>query len=162
MPCRSLVWNYFTRVNPELASCNTCKREIKTKGGNTTAMSSHLKSIHFFEHQQLQERKEETFSSEHSYSDEYSEFSNEDSMGNCGPSDNGQESRELLVVKSSASLRSEMAEVSSLLSLAMPMANVNFLVDEGEGKDDAVAVEVRPRDRLFRVSLNNHLFELFK
>ena len=158
MPYRSLVWNYFTRVNPELASCNTCKREIRTKGGNTTAMSSHLKSIHFFEYQQLQERKEETFSSEHSYSDEYSEFSNEDSMGNCGPSDNGQESPELLVVKSSASLRSEMAEVSSLLSLAMPMANVSFLVDEGEGKDDAVAVEVRPRDRLFRVSLNNYFF----
>ena len=152
MTRRSLLWHYFTRVNPELASCNICKREIKTKDGNTTAMSGHLRSIHFFEYQQLQERKEETSSSEQSYSDEYSKFSNEDSMGNCGPSDNGQE---LLVVKSSASLRSEMAEVSSLLSLAMSMANVNFLVNEGEGKDDAVAIEVRPRDRLFRVSVNS-------
>ena len=44
---------------------------------------------------------------------------------------------------------SEMAEVSSLLSLAMPMANVNFLVDEG-GKDDPVAIEARPRERLFK------------
>ena len=45
-----------------------------------------------------------------------------------------------------------MAEVSSLLSLAMPMANVGFLVDEGGGRDSqAVAIEVRPRERLFKV-----------
>ena len=83
-------------------------------------------------------------------------------MGNSESFESRIESQQHKVVETSASLRSELAEVSSLLSLAMPMANVNFLVDEGEGKDDAVAVEVRPRDRLFRVSLNNHLFELFK
>ena len=43
-------------------------------------------------------------------------------------------------------------KVSSLLSLAMPMANVGFLVDEGGGRDSqAVAIEVRPRERLFKV-----------
>ena len=39
----------------------------------------------------------------------------------------------------------ELAEVSSLLSLAMPAANVNFL----SRGDEAVAIEVRPRERLF-------------
>ena len=44
-----------------------------------------------------------------------------------------------------------LSSASSSLT-AMPMANVNFLVDEGEGKDDVVAIEVRPRERLFKVS----------
>ena len=74
-------------------------------------------------------------------------------MGNGGSVESRIESQQHTVIETSTSLRSEMAEVSSLLSLAMPMANINFLVDEGQGKDDAVAIEVRPRERLFRVSL---------
>ena len=84
--------------------------------------------------------------------DEYS-IPNESSMGNKGSFETRIESQKHMVIETSASLRSEMAEVSSLLSLAMPMANVNFLVEEGKGKDHTVAIEVRPRERLFRVSL---------
>ena len=73
-------------------------------------------------------------------------------MGNRGSFESSIESQKHTVIETSASLRSEMGEVSSLLSLAMPMANVNFLVDEGKGKDDTVAIEVRPRERLFKVS----------
>ena len=92
-----------------------------------------------------------TSTKEHS-GDEYS-IPTEDLMGSRGSFESRIESPKHTVIETSASLRSEMAEVSSLLSLAMPMANVNFLVDEGQGKDDAVAIEVRPRERLFRVSL---------
>ena len=43
-----------------------------------------------------------------------------------------------------------LAEVSSLLSIAMSGANVGLLHgEEGEGQDDAVAIEVRPRARGF-------------
>ena len=44
---------------------------------------------------------------------------------------------------------SELAEASSLLSLAMPAANVNFLSREDGDVEAAVAIEVRPRRRLF-------------
>ena len=43
----------------------------------------------------------------------------------------------------------EMAEVSSLLSLSLPNTNVGFLVD-ADKEAEAVAVEVRPRQRPFR------------
>ena len=46
---------------------------------------------------------------------------------------------------------SELAEASSLLSLAMPAANVNFLSSEDGDVEAAVAIEVRPRRRLFTV-----------
>ena len=94
--------------------------------------------------------------------DEYSKVSNMDSIGSDESLENWNESQQHTVIKTSASLRSEMAEVSSLLSLAMPMANVNFLVDEGQGKDDAVAIEVRPRERLFRVSVICQDWEAFQ
>lgn len=42
-----------------------------------------------------------------------------------------------------------MAEVSSLLSLSLPTANVSFLVDSDK-ENEAVAIEVRPRQRPFR------------
>ena len=42
-----------------------------------------------------------------------------------------------------------MAEVSSLLSLSLPNTNVGFLVD-ADKEAEAVAVEVRPRQRPFR------------
>ena len=42
-----------------------------------------------------------------------------------------------------------MAEVSSLLSLSLPNTNVGFLVD-ADKDTEAIAVEVRPRQRPFR------------
>lgn len=50
-----------------------------------------------------------------------------------------------------------MAEVSSLLSLSLPNTNVGFLVDS-EKDNEAVAVEVRPRQRPFRSVKINHFF----
>ena len=45
----------------------------------------------------------------------------------------------------------ELAEVSSLLSLAMPAANVDSLSSkaDGEAAAAAAAIEVRPRERTF-------------
>ena len=151
MPHRSILWDYFTRVHKDLAFCNTCDREISVKGSNTSNLASHLRHNHFSDYQQMQERKQDN--KDPSTNDEYSKFSNDDSSDNGEPTENGKYSQDPLVMVPPTSSRSEMAEVSSLLSLAMPMANVNFLVDEGGGPDEAVAIEVRPRERLFRVRL---------
>ena len=161
MSLRSILWDYFTRVHKELAYCKTCSREIPMKYSSTTNLASHLKHNHFLDYQQMQERKfsseHSKFSNEHSnYSDDYLKYSNNDSSAKDEPTENGKVSQDPLVMVPTTSSRSEMAEVSSLLSLAMPMANVNFLVDEGGGKDEAVAIEVRPRERLFKVSLKIH------
>ena len=44
----------------------------------------------------------------------------------------------------------ELAEVSSLLSLAMPAANVDSLSSKADGEAAAAAaIEVRPRERTF-------------
>ena len=51
----------------------------------------------------------------------------------------------------------EMAEVSSLLSLSLPNTNVGFLVD-ADKEAEAVAVEVRPRQRPFRSAREFHTF----
>ena len=163
MPLRSILWNYFTRVNKELACCNTCDREITTKGSNTSNIASHLRHHHFSDYQQMQKRKQEEYSNEHSkytnecsnskhYNDDSKKTDN-DASATDEPTENGKEFKDPLVMVLPSSSRSEMAEVSSLLSLAMPMANINFLVDQGGEKDEALAIEVRPRERLFRVSL---------
>ena len=96
---------------------------------------------------------QEKYSSEHdqdcSTNDEHYKLSDDGPSGNGESSDNGKYSQDPLVMAMLTSSRSEMVEVSSLLSLAMPMANVNLLVNEGGGKDEAVAIEVRPRERQF-------------
>ena len=50
-----------------------------------------------------------------------------------------------------------MAEVSSLLSLSLPNTNVGFLVD-ADKDTEAIAVEVRPRQRPFRSARKLHTF----
>ena len=92
----------------------------------------------------------EEFSTE--YSIGYEENSNCDD-NHVSATENCKESKDPPMMVPSSNSRSEMAEVSSLLSLAMPTANVNLLVDEGGGKDEAVAIEVRPKERMFSVSL---------
>ena len=154
MPLRSLVWNYFTRLNSETSFCKTCDREIPTKGSSTSGLATHLKHNHFSDYQQM---KGECSSENAPYSNanECSKFSNEDSTGNDELFEKGTDSKDPLVAIPPDSSKSGMTEVASLLSLAMPMANINFLVDEGGGKDEAVAIEVRPKERLFRVSLHS-------
>ena len=141
---RSDIWKYFLLDNKhkDKVKCKKCSKVLYNYKSATTNMWKHLERSHHI-----------NFSSKKYSGDEHSKFSNVDSIGSGESLENLNESQQHMVIKTSASLRSEMAEVSSLLSLAMPMANVNFLVDEGKGKDDAVAIEVRPRERLFRVSL---------
>ena len=138
---RSDIWKYFLLDNKhkDKVKCKKCSTVLYNYKSSTTDMWRHLQRSHHMS------------SSKKQSGDEYS-IPNEDSMGNRGSFESSIESQKHTVIETSASLRSEMAEVSSLLSLAMPMANVNFLVDEGQGKDDAVAIEVRPRERLFKVS----------
>ena len=43
----SFVWQYFLHSKEqELAKCKMCQKDIKCKGGTTSAMRSHLKSMH--------------------------------------------------------------------------------------------------------------------
>ena len=140
---RSDIWKYFLLDNKhkDKVKCKKCSTVLYNYKSATTNMWRHLERSH---HMKISSKK-------HS-GDEYSKVSDVDSISSDESLENWNESQQHTVIKTSASLRSEMAEVSSLLSLAMPMANVNFLVDEGEGKDDVVAIEVRPRERLFKVS----------
>ena len=141
---RSDIWKYYLLDNKhkDKVKCKKCSTVLYNYKSATTSMWRHLERSHHV-----------NFSSIKHSEDEHAKFSNEDSMGTGESFEGRTESQQHKVIETSASLRSEMAEVSSLLSLAMPMANVNFLVDEGKGKDDTVAIEVRPRERLFRVSL---------
>ena len=145
MALRSVLWDYFSRINKELASCNACDREIPTKYSNTTALANHLKHNHFTEWQEMQEKKLEDYCA----SDQQQLCASSAPPAPPTGSDSLRQDSQQDPPVMAPSFGSEMAEVSSLLSLAMPMANVNFLVDEG-GKDDPVAIEVRPRERLFK------------
>ena len=42
----SKVWLHFTKKDDNRATCNTCKVDISSKGGNTTNMQKHLRSQH--------------------------------------------------------------------------------------------------------------------
>ena len=44
---RSLVWKYFRKTLPALASCNLCGKEICTVGNNTSGMIKHLTALHY-------------------------------------------------------------------------------------------------------------------
>lgn len=39
----SLLWNYFKKVEKELARCNICKKDYRNTEGNTSGMKKHLK-----------------------------------------------------------------------------------------------------------------------
>ncbi|KAK0154985.1 Zinc finger BED domain-containing protein 1 [Merluccius polli] len=43
---RSKVWLHFTRKDDNRASCNACKVEISSAGGNTSNMQKHLRTQH--------------------------------------------------------------------------------------------------------------------
>ena len=52
----SILRNYFTRINPESSFCNYCRKEITTKGSNTSNMEHHLKYYHFSDYQQVRKQ----------------------------------------------------------------------------------------------------------
>ncbi|XP_034238086.1 zinc finger BED domain-containing protein 4 [Thrips palmi] len=42
----SLVWQYFKKINKDLAKCNSCGSEAKTPTGSTTLLTRHLSKVH--------------------------------------------------------------------------------------------------------------------
>ena len=43
---RAKAWLYFTRKDDNIATCNSCKVSISSKGGTTTNMQKHLATQH--------------------------------------------------------------------------------------------------------------------
>lgn len=43
---RSSVWKYAKKITPDLARCNECGKEIKTKCGGTSSLRKHLINRH--------------------------------------------------------------------------------------------------------------------
>ena len=52
----SILWNYFTRMDTEISLCNTCSKEIPTKGSNTSQMYYHLRYYHFSDYQHIRKQ----------------------------------------------------------------------------------------------------------
>ena len=46
MASPSFLWNHFVKAEGGTASCKTCLKVVKTKGGNTTSMRKHLQGLH--------------------------------------------------------------------------------------------------------------------
>jgi hypothetical protein len=55
---KSKVWNFFDRVEKDIARCKTCSVVIKTQNGNTSGMSRHLFRVHLEVYSQLEALKE--------------------------------------------------------------------------------------------------------
>ena len=159
---RSLVWNYFTSITKDLASCIACAQEVCTGTNSTSGLHKHLKVHHVDEYMkyqrlQLQEEKlaksapDELMASATSFEDY--DGANGSGFGGVSSLPKGESST--CEVPQSAprdtkhDINAELAEVSSLLDLAIPTANVNVLADEGM-EEEAMAIEVRPKTRPFR------------
>jgi hypothetical protein len=54
---RSLVHNYFTRLNLDSVVCNLCKTTIKAAHSNTSNLRQHLQVKHRSEHTELCEKE---------------------------------------------------------------------------------------------------------
>ena len=140
---RSLVWNYFTSITKDLASCIACAQEVCTGTNSTSGLHKHLKVHHVDEYMkyqrlQLQEEKlaksapDELMTSATSFEDH--DGANGSGFGGVGSLPKG-ESSTCKVPQSAPrdakhDINAELAEVSSLLDLAIPAANVNVLADE--------------------------------
>lgn len=48
----SVVWNYFKKIDKQNVSCNLCGKTYKSSG-NTTNLSTHLKTKHYHAFMQL-------------------------------------------------------------------------------------------------------------
>ena len=121
---KSVLWSHFAKLHQDLASCNETQAN---KTPCTTDLAQHLKTHHLAEYCELLEQNEVEPSDKKDGLPSYS----------CSP-ENGQK----------ISRKSALAEISSLLSIAMSRASVSLLYDE-EDENNAVAVEVRPSVRSF-------------
>lgn len=45
-PFTSAIWNYFVNINTNSAQCKLCDKVYSRKGGTTTSLKGHLKSLH--------------------------------------------------------------------------------------------------------------------
>lgn len=52
-PKSSLIWNYFTVVCADKAKCKFCEKIYSRKGGTTTSLKCHLKSVHATEYEEI-------------------------------------------------------------------------------------------------------------
>ena len=55
---KSKVWNFFTRLEKDVARCKSCEVTIKTQKGNTTGMTRHLFRAHSELYNQLEIMKQ--------------------------------------------------------------------------------------------------------
>ena len=54
---KSKIWNFFARLEKDLARCKSCEVSIKTQKGNTTGMTRHLLRAHSEMYSQLENMK---------------------------------------------------------------------------------------------------------
>lgn len=59
-PKSSCIWNYFIEVNLDSAKFQLCMKTYSRKGGTTTSLKGHLKSVHATEYEQLIKLETET------------------------------------------------------------------------------------------------------
>ena len=52
-PKSSTVWNYFIEVSSDSAKRKLCMKTYSRKGGTTTSLKGHLKSVHTTEYEEL-------------------------------------------------------------------------------------------------------------
>ena len=55
----SAIWKLFSRddANGDKSTCNTCGKSYKSKGGTTSSLINHLKSVHHVEYEQCLDTK---------------------------------------------------------------------------------------------------------
>jgi hypothetical protein len=54
---KSLLWQYFVLCDNDKAECNQCKQKIACKGGTTSGLQKHLKSMHCEQFEKFIEEK---------------------------------------------------------------------------------------------------------
>lgn len=52
-PKSSVIWNYFIEVSADTAKCKLCEKKYSRKGGTTTSLKGHLKSMHATEYEEF-------------------------------------------------------------------------------------------------------------
>ena len=72
---KSKVWNFFTRLEKDVARCKSCEVTIKTQKGNTTGMTRHLFRAHSDMYNQLEVMKQKDNDSNGSDDDDDEDFS---------------------------------------------------------------------------------------
>lgn len=72
---KSKVWNFYVRLEKDVAKCKACEMTIKTQKGNTTGMTRHLFRAHLDLYTQLEALKEKEIGEKSAESEEDDDFS---------------------------------------------------------------------------------------